>query len=69
VTPWTEADFDDDTWERLCKARKHNDITTWYRLLRERCGYTQGRWSLRVEIEELVDDWLARHPGWSGRWV
>jgi len=69
MTPWTEQDFSTEEWDALCRARKHGDVRSWFRLLRSVCGYTQGRTVLLRQIEQLVDDWLQRHPSWTGRFL
>lgn len=66
TTPHTQDDFTHDEWDALCWCRLHRD-PMWWRVLREVCGYRQGRQALRREIECIVDAWLAAHPTWQGR--
>lgn len=68
----TEDDFTVQQWDALAYARRlarQGDVRLWYRLLRSLCGYRSNRHQLRRHMERVLDEWLARHPGWQGRYI
>lgn len=65
----TSEDFDEDVWDVLCAARilyvRKVDMGTWYRALREFCGYRgNGVWVKR-RMALITDEWLRTHPSWA----
>lgn len=63
-----EGDFTAGEWGQLALARKYENKGEWWRLLRVLCGYTAGRHKLAKRMAFIVDQWLAQHPSWTGRY-
>lgn len=61
----TQMDFTPEQWDALCWARFTHNMSAWYRLIRELCGYRSGS-QIKTVLEALVDEWLRAHPTWRG---